>query len=94
VAIQHLSITDFAKMPLPIPPTAEQQRIVAEVEHRLSVVEELEGVVNANLQRATRLRQSILQSAFAGRLVPPMNDQYSSPQEFAVAADPSVKYGR
>jgi hypothetical protein len=47
----------------------EQTRIVAEVERRLSVVEELESVVSANLQRATRLRQSILQKAFTGGLV-------------------------
>jgi type I restriction enzyme S subunit len=42
---------------------------VAEVERRLSVVEELESVVAANLQRATRLRQSILQKAFTGELL-------------------------
>jgi type I restriction enzyme S subunit len=35
----------------------------------LSVVEELEAVVSANLQRATRLRQSILQKAFTGKLL-------------------------
>ena len=49
--------------------TAEQTRIVAEVERRLSVVEELEAVVTANLQRATRLRQAVLQKAFTGKLV-------------------------
>ena len=48
---------------------AEQTRIVAEVERRLSVVEESESVVSANLQRATRLRQSILQKAFTGEPV-------------------------
>ena len=48
---------------------AEQTRIVAEVERRLSVVEELEAVVSANLHRATRLRQSLLQKAFTGELV-------------------------
>jgi hypothetical protein len=32
-------------------------------------VEELEAVVSANLQRAFRLRQSILQKAFSGELV-------------------------
>ena len=51
-----------------ISPLAEQTRIVAEVERRLTVVEELEAVVSTNLQRATRLRQSILQKAFTGEL--------------------------
>jgi len=46
-----------------------QSGSVAEVERRLSVVEELESVVTANLQRATRLRQSILQKAFTGELI-------------------------
>ncbi len=50
-------------------PLAEQTRIGADVERRLSVVEELESVVTANLQRATRLRQSILQKAFTGQLI-------------------------
>jgi hypothetical protein len=34
----------------------------------ISVVEELEAAVFANLQRPTRLRQSILQKAFTGNL--------------------------
>jgi len=46
---------------------AEQMRIVAEVERHWSVVEELEAVLSANHQRATRLRQSILGRAFSGR---------------------------
>jgi hypothetical protein len=41
------------------------KRIVAEVERRSSVVE---AVVSANLQRAERLRQSILDRAFTGTL--------------------------
>jgi type I restriction enzyme S subunit len=64
----NLSAADLAKFAVPLPPLAEQTRIVAEVERRLSVVEELESVVTANLQRATRLRQSILQKAFTGAL--------------------------
>ncbi len=59
---------DLKGLPIPLAPLAEQTRIVAEVERRLSVVEELESVVTANLQRATRLRQSILQKAFTGKL--------------------------
>lgn len=50
----------------PILPLAEQTRFVAEVEPRLSVVEELETAVFVNLQRATRLRQCVLQKAFVG----------------------------
>ena len=66
---QHnISMSVLSTMPIPLPPLAEQTRIVAEVERRLSVVEELEAVVTANLQRATRLRQSILQKAFTGNL--------------------------
>ena len=69
---QHnISLKVLATAPIPLPPLAEQQRIVAEVERRLSVVEELEMTVAANLQRAARLRQAVLQRAFTGRLVKP-----------------------
>ena len=64
-----LNKSRFQVLAIPLPPLAEQTRIVAEVERRLSVVEEIEMVVSANLQRATRLRQSILQKAFTGQLV-------------------------
>ena len=63
-----LSVNKVGDLPIALPPLTEQTRIVAEVERRLSVVEELESVVSANLQRATRLRQSILQKAFTGQL--------------------------
>ena len=53
-----------------LPPLAEQRRIVAEVERRLSVVQEVETVLADNLARAERLRQSILKQAFEGKLVP------------------------
>jgi len=61
--------TKLQDLVLPLPPLAEQERIVGEVERRLSVIEELDAAVTANLKRAERLRQSILHRAFTGALV-------------------------
>jgi type I restriction enzyme S subunit len=49
---------------VPLPPLAEQHRIVAEVDRRLSIVREVEAEVDANLKRAQALRQAILSRAF------------------------------
>jgi type I restriction enzyme S subunit len=70
VNIQHLGATRLSSFAIALPPLAEQRRIVAEVERRLSVVRAMEAAVEANLVRARRLRQSILKRAFEGRLVP------------------------
>jgi type I restriction enzyme S subunit len=50
---------------MPFPPHAEQTRIVAEVDRRLSVIREVEAEVDANLKRAQALRQSVLSKIFA-----------------------------
>jgi len=68
--LASLNMTKLGRLPVPIPPAVEQERIVAEVDRRLSVIDELEMQVEANLKRAERLRQAILKRAFEGRLVP------------------------
>ena len=65
-----LSVSKVSVLPVPLPPLAEQRRIVAEVERRLSVAQQAEAAVESSLARAERLRQSILKQAFSGRLVP------------------------
>ena len=59
----------LAGMPIPLPPLAEQQRIVTEVERRLSAVKRAEESVEVGLRRSEGLRRSILKRAFAGELV-------------------------
>ncbi len=65
----NLTITICRNLPLPLPPLAEQRRIVGEVERRLSVADEVARTVEQSLAQAGRLRQSILKKAFGGRLV-------------------------
>ena len=48
----------------------EQQRIVSEIETRLSVCDKLEETMIQSLSEAEALRQSILKKAFEGKLVP------------------------
>jgi type I restriction enzyme S subunit len=68
--LHTLSLSKVAALAIPLPPLAEQQRIVEEVERRLSVMDEVEATFAANLKRAERLRQAILKRAFEGKLVP------------------------
>jgi type I restriction enzyme S subunit len=64
--LQHIHLEDLRADSIPVPPLAEQHRIVAEVDRHLSLLRATEAQVNANLQRAERLRQSILSRAFSG----------------------------
>ena len=57
--------TKLQALSVPLPPETEQHRIVAEVDRRLSLLRETEAQVDADLQRAERLRQSILSKAFS-----------------------------
>lgn len=68
--VPHISGSGIGSFVTPLAPLREQLVIQEEVERRLSIVDELEAQVGADLKRAGRLRQSILKRAFAGRLVP------------------------
>ena len=55
---------------IPLPPLAEQEQIVSELERCFSAADEVEATIASELIRADCLRQSILKHAFSGKLVP------------------------
>ena len=67
----NVSLSLIHRMPIPLPPLAEQRRIVAEVERRLSVIRQAGAAVGVNLARAERLRQSILKAGVLRQARPP-----------------------
>jgi type I restriction enzyme S subunit len=57
--------TKLQALSVPLPPIAEQARIVAELDRHLSIIREVEVEVDTNLKRAQALRQSTLAKAFS-----------------------------
>ena len=64
------SVKDLKQIPFPIPSKIEQVKIAEEIELRFSVADDVEKTVNQSLKQAERLRQSILKTAFEGKLMP------------------------
>jgi type I restriction enzyme S subunit len=67
--IAHLTLEKFKASPFPLPPLQEQDRIVTEVERRMSVADALQSTVEQQLHRGNALRRSILRAAFDGHLI-------------------------
>jgi len=74
----QLPIREFKTFRFVIPGKEEQQRIVQEMESKLSEVEQLDQTISTSLQRAKALRQSILKKAFSGQLISQNADDESA----------------
>jgi type I restriction enzyme, S subunit len=68
--IQHMFTSQLAEYELPLPELEEQQRIVTEVEARLSVMDATRVSLERARRRSASLRRAVLERAFHGELVP------------------------
>jgi type I restriction enzyme S subunit len=62
--VAHINVGDVKRFAIPVPPLAEQLRVLTEVDCRLSIIREIESEVDASLLRAQALRQATLSKAF------------------------------
>lgn len=64
----NLTLEICRNIDIPLPPLNKQKEIVDKIESRLSVCDSIEKTIDAALQEAEALRQSILKQAFEGGL--------------------------
>src|SRR5205823_12267638 len=67
--LHTLSISKVGRLVVPLPPLAEQARAFDEIDAKLSLVDAIVEGVLRDVRRCVRLRQSVLNWAFAGKLV-------------------------
>lgn len=68
--IAHLSKARFSALPFPVPPRAEQERIIAEAHRRLGGSAAQRASVEASLARIPEMITELLRAAVSGSLVP------------------------
>lgn len=83
VGIQHLGAARFSALPFPLPPAAEQERIVTEAEVRLAASRDQRLAVETSVARFDTMRREIWAAAVTGRLV--MQDPRDEPAETLLA---------
>jgi type I restriction enzyme, S subunit len=62
-------IQKVREMKIQLPSDSEQNKIIQEIESRLSVCDKVEETITTSLAQAETLRQSILKKAFEGKLI-------------------------
>lgn len=79
----NLSLGLIRSLRIPLPPLAEQRRIVARVEAQLSAIDALRAAIERAQRRSASLRRAVLERAFRGELVP--QDPTDEPAEALLA---------
>jgi type I restriction enzyme, S subunit len=69
--IQHMFTSQLDSVAVPLPPLAEQARIAAEVEKRMTIANAVERALTSAIDRRVTLAGAVLRSAFNGELLQP-----------------------
>jgi type I restriction enzyme, S subunit len=64
-ALKHLHLVDLRKLPLPVPPLAEQRRIIAKVHELMALCDSLEASLTTGDYTRHRLLEALLAEALA-----------------------------
>ena len=67
-ALKHLHLVDLRRLPVPLPPLAEQRRIVAKVDELMKLCDELETQLKSTEADSRSLLEAILHEALAPAL--------------------------
>lgn len=65
----RLNLLAIRSIAVPLPPLAEQRRILAEVDSRMAGIEPIKQAIYVSLLRLRLMRQAMLKQAFEGKLV-------------------------
>jgi type I restriction enzyme S subunit len=65
VALTHFNTKSVATMPLPLPPLAEQHRIVAKVDELMAICDQLETKITATEHDSRSFLESVLAEALS-----------------------------
>lgn len=75
VTVKHLSSLDILRIPFPIPPRQEQQRIVAKLDDLMEKIDRSRARLERIPKILKRFRQSILSAAVSGKLTEGWRDR-------------------
>jgi len=67
--VNNINSEELKALKIPLPNKKQQQRVLTEIESRLSVCDKIEETIENSLQQAEALRLSILKKAYEGKLV-------------------------
>jgi type I restriction enzyme S subunit len=66
----HMTKEKMERLEVPLPPLAEQHRIVAKIDELMALCDQLEQQLNQADQQRRRLLEALLAEALDGRLAP------------------------